>query len=111
FDPYSTEYTFLNGNKLVLSGSSYTRAVNVETGKTLWEDNLDRGYFNVCIIDDYVYKTTQTQEKSELHRYHIQTGQREFLFALTKTEHGDGSFEPDICMPVKWTDSFGNDLL
>ena len=111
FSPFFVEYSFQSEDKLVFSGSEFIAAINAENGQTLWVDNLPQGYFNVCVISDYVYKTTQTEERSELYRYNIHTGQKEFLFALTKAEHGDGQYKPVLRMPEKWIDSNGNTLL
>ena len=111
FNPFSAENTFLKDNTLVLTNWGYTLAINVETGQILWEDDLQNGYHGICIIDEYAFKTTSTQQKSELHRYNIQTGQREFLFAITKLDHGGDIYEPEICMPVKRTDAEGDEHL
>src|SRR5690606_28191660 len=50
-------------------------------------------------------------EKSELYRYNLLTGQRDLLFTLTTTEHGNGIYTPTLCMPVQWVDSHGNSIL
>jgi outer membrane protein assembly factor BamB len=111
FDPFNSEYTYCQGNVLMLTHGNYIRTVDLQNGKSLWEDNLQYGDQNTCIIDNYAYKTTSTQQKSELYRYNIQTGQREFLFAVTKLDHGGDIYEPILRMPVKWTDSAGNEHL
>lgn len=111
FDAYSPQYSFISENKLALSGSKYTRVIDLDDGTTLWEDNLDHGYFNICILDNFIYKTTQTQTLSELYRYDLNTGQKEFLFQISKDSEGDGKFEPALCMPVKWIDSNNHELL
>ncbi len=111
FNPFDVEDTYLSGNKLILSHGSKAYVIDVETGQILWQDILSKGYSNICVIDNHVYKTTQTSQYSELYRYNLYTGQRELLFTLTKAEYGDGRYEPDILMPVKWVDPNGNELL
>ena len=111
FDAYNPEYVCLIDNKLVLTNRSYIRAINVENGQTLWEDDLEKGDFGVCAINDYVYKTAQTSQYSELYRYNIQTGERKLVFTLTKADHGDGKFQPILRLPTKWVDVKGNELL
>ncbi len=111
FDAFDPEYACFSEGKLIITDRSYTRAINAENGQMLWEDDLVKGGFGVCAIDDYVYKTAQTSQYNELYRYHIHTGERSLLFTLTRAEHGDGRFQPDLRLPVKWVDPNGNELL
>ena len=110
FNPFGREDSHLFNNILILSKYDLTVAISLSNGKILWQDLLESG-IRTCIIDDYVYKTTSTEQKSELYRYNIQTGQREFLFAITKLEHGGDIYKPVALVPVKWTDSAGNEHL
>lgn len=111
FNPFGVDYSALFENKLVFSHRSKTVLIEAESGKILWQDILANGDFGACIISSFVYKTTQTQTLSELYRYDLNTGQKEFLFQISKDSEGDGKFEPALCMPVKWIDSNNHELL
>jgi len=63
------------------------------------------------MIDDNAYKVTSNSQESALYSYAIQSGVKQRLFSITKDLEGDGKYEPALCMPVKWVDPNGNELL
>lgn len=106
FNAFSIEASHQSGNLIVFSGRNNTVVLNSNNGEILWQDYFSNFETRSCIIGDYVYRAAYySAGKSELHRYHIQTGQREFLFEINTSNHGDSLFVPSLKMPLGWMNS------
>ncbi len=104
-------YAEQSGNKLLIAQGVKIYAVDLDNGKIIWDAELDAGLGDICVIDDFVYEAAHTDEKSTLYRYNIHNGVKEHVFELNIREHGGGNMKPVICLPVKWTDTWGNELI
>jgi outer membrane protein assembly factor BamB len=89
-------------------------AIDLNNGKTLWTATLENpSVSGVRIIDNWAYKSDQypNGRYSTMYRYNIQDGTREEVFRITRKEHGNNIYEPDLKLPVKWITPNGDELL
>lgn len=112
-NPFSHEEMLLQKGIIVVSQTKYIYAIDTRTGKELWRDEIDFGDYDICCIDNWVYKTTvEGRERSSLYRYQLQTGVREHVFSLDKNDPRFGQgFSPTLCMPALHKTPENKDLL
>ena len=111
--PWDIQHTGLSDNILCLSSNEQLQAIDLEDGSTLWNISLLNGESPICIIDGWVYKATLegANGKSSLYRYSLLNGQKEFLFSISKSIHGDNIYQPVLNMPVLWEENSKQQLI
>ncbi len=114
FYPYAPEDSDISSNILVATANRTVMAVELDSGKTIWTATIENP--SVCgirIIGDWAYKSDQypNGRYSAMYRFNIYDGTREEVFRITRKEHGNNIYEPNLKLPVKWTTPHGDELL
>ena len=111
FNPFDGQMSFLSNDKLVLSDSKRMFVLNAMSGEILWNYTDPNNFGGVCIIDNNIYIAEAVlRETSTMYRFDINTGVKEKLFTINRSEYGS-NYSPDVLMPVKWVHPSGDEIL
>lgn len=111
FDAFNVDESLVKNNIFILSDKQSIIAIDIEIGKIIWQDYLSQASGSIACIDDVVYKVSTSSTNSILFGYNIFSGEKAEIFGISKFSEGEGIFEPDLSMAVKWKDINGNELL
>ena len=111
FNATDWDESMIYDNKIVFSESYWFFALDAVTGKILWHKINDNFFGGSCVIDKYLYKMgTDHRNWSSLYRFEINSGAKEKLFTINRSEYGS-NYSPNLMMPVKWVHPNGDEIL
>jgi outer membrane protein assembly factor BamB len=113
FNSSSGDEALVYGDKIILTEGPRLYVLDASTGEVKWWIAKENVRGSTCLIDNFLYKSLYVKRShSTLFRYDIETGAEEELFTLRKgpNEPG-GDFTPNICLPVKWVNKQGDEIL
>jgi outer membrane protein assembly factor BamB len=111
FSPKDHEDSEIYQDKIVFSTRKRMFILNADNGTILWNYEDPNNYNGTKVIDGYIYIADELNNTtSTLHRFDINTGAKEELFTINRSEYGR-NYSPGLLMPVKWNNTSGDEIL